>query len=244
MESLQLYLNSSNADNYIGNNKSYCEWILPVIEIPDGFHIYLSVQNTSIPYSFYNINSTNNTLIYLLSPSVYNTIIIPQGNYNINNLISTLISLMTGFTITYNNITNKITIIYSLGDFTLLLNSSILSILGFSTTSIIRSLNGTRTSDNSINMHPITSINVVSNLITYNINKSFLNNNSILCRIPINTPPFSIIEYNNNNNFRINLFINTFNSIKIKLLDDNGNILDLNGLNFSITLQLDVESFT
>ena len=82
MESLQLYLNSSNADKYLDNSKSHCEWVLPLIEIPDGYHIYLSIQNCVIPYSFYNINSSNNQLIYYIGTS-QNILTIPEGNYNI-----------------------------------------------------------------------------------------------------------------------------------------------------------------
>ena len=86
-------------------------------------------------------------------------------------------------------------------------------------------------------------INVVSNLLTYNINKSNPNNQSILCCIPITTQPNSIIEYKNNNNFRSNLFINQISNIVIKLMDQNSNILDLNGLDFFLTIQLDIERF-
>ena len=72
MESIQLYLNSNIADKYFDNQISNCKYILPLIEIPDGFHIYLSVVNCQIPYSFYNINSSNNKLIYQLFEIVNN----------------------------------------------------------------------------------------------------------------------------------------------------------------------------
>ena len=243
MESLQIYLNSNNADTILENSMSYAEWIIPIIEVPDGYHIYLSVQNCVIPYSFYNINSTNNYLTYLVNQIQY-YITIPQGNYNINQLITTLQSLMlSGFTITYNNINNKLTFTY-LTDFSLLDTSTIFPIIGFKLNTLYVSSSYSLISVNSINMHPIKCINVVSNLMTYNINKSFVNNNTILCCIPINNQPFSLIEYHNINNFRINLFINIISSIKIKLIDDSGNLLNLNGLNFSLTIQLDVEKFT
>ena len=243
MESLQLYLNSSNCDRYIDNSMSYCEWGLPLIEIPDGYHIYLSVQNCVIPYSFYNITSLNNTLV-IMANLITTTITIPEGNYNINQLILTLLSLViSGFGITYNNINNKMLFTYT-SEFGILSTSTILPIIGFVSNTSYISTNKSLISVNNINMHPIKCINIVSNLITYNINKSFVNNNSILCCIPILNQPFSLIQYNNQNNFRINLFVNSLSSIKIKLIDDNGTILNLNGLNFSLTIQLDVEKFT
>ena len=71
-----------------------------------------------------------------------------------------------------------------------------------------------------------------------------LNNYSILCNIPINNIPFSMITYNNYNHFRTNLFVNQICCIKIKLTDEFGNLLSLNGCHYSLTLQLDVEQFT
>ena len=53
-----------------------------------------------------------------------------------------------------------------------------------------------------------------------------------------------MIEYNNVNNFRTNLFINSINKINIRLADDKGNLIDLNGMYFNITIQLDVVQFT
>jgi hypothetical protein len=243
MESLQLYLNSSNADKHLDNSKSHSEWVLPMIEISDGYHIYLSVQNCVIPYSFYNINSSNNQLIYYIGTS-QNILTIPEGNYNINQLITTIKSLMLpNFNITYNNINNKITFTYN-SSFYISSSSTISEIIGLvKETDHYSDVNFTLTSINNINMHPIKCINIVSNLMTFNINKSFVNNNSILCCIPINSQPYSLIEYHNNNNFRVNLFVNNISTIRIKLIDDNGNLLNLNGLNFSLTIQLDVEAF-
>jgi hypothetical protein len=86
-------------------------------------------------------------------------------------------------------------------------------------------------------------INVDSNFLTYNINKSSPSNYSILCSLPVNKPPYSLIEYNNINNFRTNLYINTINVIKIKLTDENGNLINFNGCDYSITLQIDIEPF-
>ena len=112
-ESFQIYLNSKNADS--SNNNLY-NFILPNLEIADGNYIYLSVQYASIPYSFYNINTTNNTLNYTLNAVNY-TVTITSGNYNITQLITFLKSSMSGFTISYNSLTNKITFSHSTYNF-------------------------------------------------------------------------------------------------------------------------------
>jgi hypothetical protein len=240
MESIQIYLNSSMADKYY-DSLSDCEFILPPIQIPDGFHIYLSLQNASIPFSFYNFNSLTNTLNYIIN-GVTTNIIIPDGNYNITQLI-TYLSSVTPFTITYNNITNKLNFIHSTYNFTFKSTSLCLSMLGFTSLIDVSSTALSLTSVNCVNIQNIKRINISSNLITYNISKGLLNNFSILASIPINKPAFSIIEYSNTNHFRTNLFINIITVIKIKLIDEYGRLINLNGQNFCLTIQLDVEPF-
>ena len=238
-ESFQIYLNSTNADSVTNYNYNF---VLPNLEIADGNYIYLSVQYANIPYSFYNINSTNNVLNYTLN-SVNYTVTITPGNYNITQLIAFLKTSMSGFTISYNSITNKITFSHSTYNFNFLSTSTCQEILGFSKSINNRSTTLSLVSVNCVSLIPIKCINVVSNLITYNINKANPNNQSILCCIPVTTQPNSIIEYKNNNNFRSNLFINQISNIVIKLTDQNNNALDLNGLDFFITIQLDIERF-
>ena len=237
-ESFQLYLDSINADV---NNNEYT-FNLPLLEVQDGYYLYFSIVNCVIPYSFYNINSNNNVLNYKIN-SVNYSLTIPIGNYSIINLVAYLNSQLTNFTFAYNKIYNKITITNSINDF-ILNSSNFLTLIGFNNSNYI-STNKTLTSPNCSNINYIRCINLISNIITYNINtsKNLVNNNNIICSIPVNTSPNTLIQYQNTNNFRTNLFVNTLNKIVIKLVDNNNNIIDLNGLNFNLTVQLDVESF-
>jgi hypothetical protein len=149
---------------------------------------------------------------------------------------------MNGISILYNSITNKLTFSYS-SNFSLLSSSTCYSIIGFNKSTSYTSTNNILKSINCINMHQIKCINIVTNLSTYNINKAFQNNFSILSCIPVNSSPYSIIEYQNSNNYRCNLFMNELQTIKIKLVDEYENLINLNGCHFSLTLQLDVVSF-
>ena len=74
---------------------------------------------------------------------------------------------------------------------------------------------------------------------------SNLNNNDmkILCSFPVNSPPYSLINYTNNDNYKIDLNNNTFNSINIKLLNQDETPLVLNKQFFSLTLKLDFVNF-
>jgi len=244
MESIQIYLNSQNADKYF-NGASDCEYHLPLIEIPEGFHIYLSVVSCLIPYSFYNINSSNNVLIYSVGGNDSERLTIPIGNYNVNSLLNVLRSSLSPlFTITYDNVKNKFTFTHTTYNFMFLSSSTCLQILGFNNNIDILSIRFSLTSVNCVNVYSIRTVQVNSNLITYNINKVQKNNFCILCSVPITCTPFSLIEYINRTNFKTNLFLNRISNIKIKLTDDNGNLIDLNGCHYSLTLQLDVVSFT
>ena len=60
----------------------------------------------------------------------------------------------------------------------------------------------------------------------------------------VNASPNSNIVYENNGSvFTSNLFSNILNDIVIKIVDQDNNILNLNGLDWSITIQLDIIDF-
>ena len=74
-----------------------------------------------------------------------------------------------------------------------------------------------------------------------NINSSTPNNSSILCSIPIQSASGSIISYSNTFNVNNEVYnIHNLTLLHIKLTDQDGAILDLNGCHFSATLQLDI----
>ena len=236
-ESYQLYLNSKYADTQ--NNGIY-KFQFKTLDIEDGFYIYLSVQNVSIPYSFYNVNESNNRIEYILNSQLY-TINIPISNYNVNQFIEYLSSVMVNFTITYSSRLNKVTFLHNAFNFMLLSSSTCYKILGFTEDINYPSTNYSLTSVNCVNMMTVNSIFVLSNLMTYNISSSLPNSQNVLCQVLVNNAPNSIIQYSNTNHFRTNLFVNRLTNINLKLVDEYNNTINLNGLNFIVTLQLDIE---
>jgi hypothetical protein len=243
-DSIQLYLNSGYADIKVNNDTSICIYSFPQITIPDGHYIYLSLQNAVIPYSFYSINENNNVL-RILSNSVTTTITIETGNYNINQMITGLkVQLGVLYTITYNVLKNKITIVNSTNEFTILTTGTLNHALGFSTSFNTVSVSRTVTSESCVNLNSIRAINIEIDMPTYNINVAQKLNQNILATIPVIAQPFGMINYTNNNNFRINMFMDKMESIKIKLLDNMNNLLNMNNVNYQMTLQIDIVQFT
>jgi hypothetical protein len=53
-----------------------------------------------------------------------------------------------------------------------------------------------------------------------------------------------MINYDNPNNFKINMYMNKIDIIKIKLLDNQNNLLDMNQVNWQMTFQVDIVEFT
>ena len=124
------------------------------------------------------------------------------------------------------------------------IRSTILSILGFNdVTTVQSSLTFIIESIHCANLASVKTINIATNVTTMNINKAIPNNNSIIASIPVNSPPYSIIQYENTNNCRANLYINSLSMLNIKLIDDLGYLIDLNGVHYSMTFQIDIVSF-
>lgn len=244
VESLQIYLNSKYATETVGGNPANSVYYLPVVEIPDGHYIYLSLQNASIPYSFYSITSFDNTFSWGLVAGAVNTYFIQPGNYNITQLIDVLkLAMGVAYTITYSSITSKILITHSTSNF-IIYAGTFNHIIGFSKTTNTTSAGNLLYGRDCVNLNQIRAINVEVNFPTYNINVAQAYNQNIMATIPVYVAPFSIITYENPNNFRTNLYINKLDQIQIRLLDNEARLIDLNGINYQMTLQLDCVQFT
>jgi len=241
-QSICLFLNSKSANSYINNYTSECMFVLPNLVIPKRSRISVSVQSASIPYSFFNCDDFNDVLKFIQNSITYN-VIIPQGNYNVNTLITALKSLMgVNFNIIYNALDNTFTFTNTLYEFSLLSTSTCFEMLGFTDKKTYTSVSKTLKSTISINLFTIRNIYICSNnFILNNVNSSTPNNSSILCSVPIQSSSGSIITYSNIFDISNEVY-NTHNLtlLHIKLTDQDGDILDLNGCHFSLTLQLDI----
>jgi hypothetical protein len=147
------------------------------------------------------------------------------------------------YTISYSSITSKILITHSTSNF-IIYAATINHVLGFSKTTNTTSTANLLYGRDCVNLNQIRAINVEINFPTYNVNVAAPNENNILATIPVYVAPFSVITYQNPNNFRTNLYVNKLDQIQIQLLSNDGNLIDLNGINYQMTLQLDCIKFT
>lgn len=244
INSIQIFLNSRYATETVGGNIANSIYYLPVIEIPDGHHIYLSLQNANIPYSFYSITGFDNTFSWGLVGDPSSTYYIQPGNYNITQLIGVIQAAMgASYTVTYSSITSKILITHATTNF-IIYAATINHVLGFSKTTNTTSAANLLYGRDCINLNQIRALNIEINFPTYNVNIAQANNQNILATIPVYVAPFSIISYQNPNNFRTNLYVNKLDQIQIRILDNESRLVDMNGVNYQMTLQLDCVKFT
>ncbi len=187
--------------------------------------------------SFYNVNNNNNTLNYRLSGGSLITITLTNGNYNVNTLMTLLNSVLTNFTVTYNTITNKYNFVHATTDFTFYSTSNCFSILGLSSNDQL-SISRILPSNRCINLSPVRTFMISSNLKTGNINLSAPEVLNILCSIPIVSNNCGVVNYIGDG-FKCNLFTNVLGSINIKS-DQNGDDVDMNGCSWYMTLQFDI----
>jgi hypothetical protein len=162
-----------------------------------------------------------------------------------NTINNNVVTSHYDFTITYNNNTNKLIFQQKNNqNFTFLNTSSMFSLIGFFENYNYVSHNGKLKSVKAVNLSPIQMMLIECNYTTNSIMKNHdENNRSILCSIPIDTQQNGILIYNNINNYKINTFRNTMSELNIKILDQDGHILNLNNVEWSMTLQIDIINF-
>lgn len=227
----RVIIDSANRDS---DSVSECDFKF-TLERPLYEIMKIRLDYCSIPNAAKNITSSNNSISF--NDGSVRTASVSAGFYNITQLCSALGTAMTNaggggnFTVTYNSITMKVTIAHDSGNFTLsMANSSIAEVLGFSSTN----LSGADSfiSDKIVNLlRPtsfIISINEFDRPILCSSGKTILG--SFI--IPITTNPGEIEIFNPQYETFIPFKIpKTIHRLHIKILDEQGNIMDFGGLN-------------
>lgn len=245
-DSIQIYLNSRYTQSKPNGDTGDCIFQIPTLEMPDGYYVFMSLQQAVIPYSFYSINPSNNFMHVEDASTNSYTFTVEPGNYNITQMIQAILAEMGGgWTITYSSITNKITITNTGGvAFTIKSDSTLTHTLGFDEFVDIPSVGPTLVSPYGINLNQIRAINVeIANVPCSTINTAQPLNQNIIATIPVTTAPFGMIFYSNDNNFRVNMYLSHINKLHVRLLDNLGRLINMNNVNWQMTLQIDIVSF-
>jgi len=204
---------------------------------------YITVLDAQIPCSFYIINSTNKVLTVLLGANTY-TLNLTLGNYNANSLITELISKIATIptltaTIVINKSTGKLTFTFSSSVTLVYATSTIGTVLG-----LTANLTGTSiTLQQPLNLLGVKLLNIKSAALSVTaFTSENFGNSSILLSIPNNEASFNMISYTNQNSLNnAVLFADIVDVIDIQILDESGNFIDFNGIDWTMNLGISIE---
>tara|TARA_R100000734_G_C3310530_1_gene101310 strand:+ start:116 stop:1090 length:975 start_codon:yes stop_codon:yes gene_type:complete len=226
------------------------------ISIPENQLLLVSCIGATIPYTFYNIreNVNNRIAVRLTENGLITNLDIPEGNYSSTALLLKVKELFDGaaFTetinITYDRVSMKFSFTIVGGgstaffDFTPVNNPYPINVeLGFPLT--INQLTTNTLSPNvadvngSIHGLYIRS-DITSNSIYDSESKSL---SSILARIPIRVNFGGIIFWDTSDGIghKAQVDKQQIKTLRIRLTDDRNRLINLNGLNFSLTIMFD-----
>ena len=201
----------------------------------------IAVDNAQIPVSFYNVNSNNNTLTVSLNGGATSDITISEANYSTTTLATELVSKLTaaGFpspTVTLNQSTGKFAFAISAGYFTFHgSTSTCYGVPGFIGTNDYTSVTQTLNSATPVNLLGPLKLRISTSLNVHSITSGG-GSKSLLVEIPVSSPNFGLILYNNIGHIWSELNQDSIDSFSILIQDDNGTPIDFNNQSWSISL--------
>lgn len=227
--------NSQNTTLFNGNAKSNMRFNVSNFIESNNQTMYhtIRVLHAEFCISFYAVNIYNNTLV--IDNVVYR---IPIGNYSdIAVFIEQMTNILpTGMLFSINTLTGKLTLSYN-QNFTINAASTCHKILGLE-----KQIAYTSTSHSLAMPYPCNLLGTrnlyirTPSLVLENINMMTLDNSTILS-IPITEPMFGFLSYSSNDGDDV-LRTKDCDYVDIQIIDDDGNFVDFNNSDWSITFEI------
>jgi len=240
--------------------KSLCQYNIPqMIERDETIeYILFSIPCAVIPVSFYNVNENNSQLDVVEynsagSPTEY-SVLFPFGNYNANYFIAEFIKILNAsgsntnglanfssrWNITVNNFTSTFTITNS-NQYVFNSSSTLSSVMGF-TDNVVSTLGVgySATLPRCCNFLPLPRVTLRCVELASTTTIGSQQTSDIIITIPNNSKPNGQIYYQNQSNAKLLFRHLELNRFIISLTDDDGNLLNFNGISSFITLQFDI----
>jgi len=243
-------LNSKDSVKLNGNYNSNLFFNMPNIveKDPDITHIHVTVEDCQIPVAWYLINDTNNILHYIYQNQNFN-IVLEKGNYTGSTIITELknkflengitvsivLSQVTGYLLfKFSNLASSLTFNY-------ILSKNLMIILGFTENITADIGNGyTILAPNPLNLLGIMKLNIcssnLSSISSFSSNSKL--SNQILQTINVDLPQWHQLSYLNKSSHYARMKANYLDNIDLQLFDDNAEYVEMNDIDWSITIQL------
>lgn len=212
----------------------------------DILYSHVSIVSAEIPVSFYLINYTTNVLKYSINNGSILTMTLDRGNYNITTLISAINTgfLSAGylFTITLNKVTGKLLFTSPTSTTFKIFNSTygstINEIIGFDSVTTYSSTANVLFSEHPCSLIGIKVLKVSSTALrTSGLASGSLGN--LIGTIPVSSPPFGLILYENKTSNNGGLLLNReISNIDIQITDENNQYINFNNTEYSLCLAI------
>jgi hypothetical protein len=195
-----------------------------------------SLKDAQIPVGFYNVRAPYNTMN--VNSITYT---LPPGNYNMTSLVDTLNGVVTNAVGVFNttSTTNQVRFVSNSGTATM--NVAPLTLgyfLGFTNGQVGASITGTNSY--------IINFDTYVSIWIQNIGTSSLDGQQITYKVPIIGGSGSITQYSQGQNWDQKVLVtdrsNRMDRLQIVVLDRFGNILNNNGLDWSLTLEIESDT--
>ena len=250
MPSINIFLSSDKADvNHSSSHKTF--YLSKPINVPKHTTMLIALSQFNMPYSFYliraGVNDSFNISTYLNSVWVNKTITVPEGNYSIGELIPAIntlfinysVELRTTFFLVLNYTTNKFYITCSVQMDSVIIDKVLCyKILGVQNTNAVLTYNYLTTLllPNMCDFSGESCLYVaLKHRSIHNMNSS--NVDGVLQQINIRCLPLEYIIYTD----EIQYFETSsehVNRFDISILDENFNLIELNGGIFRLTFTI------
>lgn len=241
--SISIYLDSSKADVVMNGsgNSNVIFYLENIIKCPPDTHILMGLTACQIPVSFYNITNTNNNLKIRGSRNGTTTILLPPKNYNTETLVKAVNTalLLDGNDIQMSFDTSAYKFTFSSVTQTIQIQETKLSKeLGLPQTSIPTPPAFSFTCPNMCNLSGTDSIYVMMNNLSIESLDSRAGGdlNGVLSKVDVCCGFGDYIEFQQTENQFYLITDTTVNHFNVSLTDTNIDLLDLNGVDWSISI--------
>ena len=268
--SVNIHINSEDAANFVGIGKDsgliqtsdFVVVLDDIVNCDEEESMLLSIQNVEIPITYYNVSKALNNHQFVFQEANQNpiTLTLPSKHYSIDDIITDLPPLLnnesqvgSNYTVSYDERTYKITItssqFFQLFTLDFSNHSQTGKLLGYLPTSHTSS-SGKITSQTPINMNSVpflyldTNFSTKGSILTNSTTNLRTFSTGVLCKIPINADAGQIVNYQPVNKHGLIIERKRIRSLRFTLRDHHYNVIDLNGIPFSLTLTVDFIDFT
>lgn len=247
VNSWQLFLNSSQRSS--GTNASPT-WLLnpPIRPSRSTSVLEVRVQSCSIPFSFDQVNATNNVLFGSVNMVGF-SVTIPEGNYNITDLLATLVAAInaaatiagggtTTLAMAYNRSTGRCTATLNAapGNLRLIYSSNfqLMRMMGFQQ-DVYLLVGASQVGDIKVNVNPVSYVFIRSSTLNQaDLSREALlskgETTDILLDVPVTVSPGAIVTYTNPAAQGVRIVNREVSDVQLYLSSDLNFSLDLGGV--------------